>query len=291
MTCYKHQKRACPAQYRSAGRRRERRPWPVNYDGIEPGFTFNLFKVILIVFAFASCALSQSSPPEVKPRILKVINHQSAGFTQGLFVHKENLYEGTGLYKSSAIHIINPENGSVVKSVPLKKYFGEGITLFNQNLIQLTWKSGRALVYSFPELKVTDTLQYKGEGWGLTSDTASLIMSNGSDTLYFRDSTFRILRRVLVKANGYPVKHLNELEYAKGKIYANILNKKHLVEIDPADGKVLRIIDCKHLFDVEKPPSPRQVLNGVAYNPENGTFYLTGKLWKHIFEVSIPEAK
>ena len=179
--------------------------------------------------------------------------------------------------------------GRKFDSILLEKYFGEGIAVLNKKLVQLTWKGKKAFVYSFPQLKMVDTYFYTGEGWGLTSDSSHFMMSNGSDTIYIRDSSFNISRKIAIKANGQPVQNLNELEYVNGKLFANIWYKDNILEIDLATGEVLRIIDCKSLLAVEKPKNREQVLNGIAYNPEKDTFFITGKHWKLIFEVSIPQ--
>jgi glutamine cyclotransferase len=220
---------------------------------------------------------------------MRVFPHIGRGFTQGLCYQEDILYEGTGLVNRSKINLLTAADGNISRSIPLDKFFGEGIAIRHNRLVQLTWKAEKAFAYSFPQLEIIDTLSYRGEGWGLTCDTLDWIMSNGSDTLFFRDSLFSIRRRLPVKANGQPVYKLNELEYARGMIYANVWYKTYLVEINPADGTVIRLIDCRNLFTVEKPESHDRVLNGIAYNPGTRTFYLTGKLWKNIFEVSIPD--
>lgn len=225
----------------------------------------------------------------VKPEILRIIPHSGRGFTQGLYSQSNILYEGTGLIGQSKINQMSVTDGSVSRSIPLNGFFGEGIAIRHNRLIQLTWKAERAFVYSLPQMQTIDTLPYHGEGWGLTCDSLYWIMSNGSDTLYFRDSVFAVRRTLPVTANGQPVSKLNELEYARNRVFANVWYKTYLVEIDPATGAVARLIDCGQLFTIEKPQSRDQVLNGIAYNTDTGTFYLTGKHWKNIFEVSIPE--
>jgi len=247
-----------------------------------------LISSVFLLYIFSTYSHG-ARPPIIKPKVLRVFPHSSRGFTQGLCYHEGFLYEGTGLYSRSNIYRIQLEDGSITQSVPLNSYFGEGIAILNNRLIQLTWKGKTALVYSLPQLNIIDTLVYTGEGWGLTNDPLYLIMSNWSDTLYFRDSTFTIHHEIQIKANGQPVEKLNELEYAENNIFANIWHSKNILEINPKTGEVLRIVDCEPLFAIEKPKSSEYVLNGIAYNPTKRTFYLTGKCWSHIFEVYIPQ--
>ena len=247
------------------------------YCGLSIGF---------LLFAINSYS---ASPPMVEPEILRVFPHAARGFTQGLCYQADMLYEGTGLVNQSKINVLTAADGNLSRSFLLDKFFGEGIAIAKNQLVQLTWKAEKAFAYSFPQMEIIDTLSYRGEGWGLTCDSLCWIMSNGSDTLYFRDSVFSVSRKLPVMANGQPVYKLNELEYARDMIYANVWYKTYLVEINPADGTVTRLIDCRKLFALEKPESRDQVLNGIAYNPGTRTFYLTGKLWKNIFEISIPD--
>ncbi|MFC1583959.1 glutaminyl-peptide cyclotransferase [Fibrobacterota bacterium] len=227
-------------------------------------------------------------PPVVQPQILRSMPHVSRGFTQGLCFAGTLLYEGTGLHHQSGIYEIRPEDGSIKRFIPTKKYFGEGIAILNHKLIQLTWRGKTALAYSFPGLERTDSLSYEGEGWGLTHDSVHYIMSNGSDTLFFRDSAFALRRKLPVTANGKPVTNLNELEFAENRILANIWHRNYLLEIDPSTGRALRMIDCRALAAIERPQNREQVLNGIAYNPVTRTLFVTGKHWNLIFEISIP---
>ena len=228
------------------------------------------------------------NPLQVSVSIQGIIPHKSLGFTQGLIFHKGFLYEGTGLHGSSHLYEITAEDGAIKRSRQVQQFFGEGITIINNKLYQLTWQANQALVYDYPALTLCDTLHYEGEGWGLTHDTSFLIMSNGSDTLYFRDTAFKVKKKVAVTIQNVPVNHLNELEYAHGNIYANIWYKNYILKINPQSGKTISKIDCTPLFQIEQPAKKEQVLNGIAYNHHKNTFYLTGKHWKYIFEVSIP---
>ncbi len=246
------------------------------------------FTIIILALIFIISPAAAHTPIKVYPKILRVIPHNSQGFTQGLFIDKDILYEGTGLYGQSAIFSIGLAKGNIINKVECPNYFGEGITIFKGNLYQLTWRMQKAIVYTIPALSARDTLEYKGEGWGLTADSTNLIMSNGSSSIYFRSPNFKITRTLPVTVNGSPADNINELEYARGYIYANVWYKNYILEISPATGAVNRIVDCAALIEIEKPLKEDNVLNGIAYNDQTGTFYLTGKRWRFIFEVSIP---
>lgn len=221
----------------------------------------------------------------IKPVIISVVPHDPSAFTQGLVYHGGKLYESTGIYGRSSIRIVDT-SGVVLQSRSVPG-FAEGCAFLNEKLYQLTWKEQVCFVYD-ESLRVTGEFSYGGEGWGLTSDPSGLIMSNGSDTLYFRDSQMRIVKRASVKKDGVPVKNLNELEYVNGKVYANVWFSDFVFEISPSDGTVLRIVDCSDLVAVEKPGSEENVLNGIAFVQSSGLFYITGKNWKNLFLVKIP---
>ena len=172
-----------------------------------------------------------------------------------------------------------------LKNVPVADVFAEGLALVGDTLIQLTWKEKAALEYSLSDFKMTGAYSYEGEGWGLTFDGRSLIMSNGSDTLFVRSKSFALQKKIPVTVNGRPLKNLNELEYAGGRIYANVWYDNSIVEIMPLTGKVVKIIDCISVVEKAQTQSSEEVLNGIAYNPQTGTFYITGKNWRYMFEV------
>jgi glutamine cyclotransferase len=219
------------------------------------------------------------------PVIVSVLPHDPAAFTQGLLFEKGALYESTGLYGQSSLRKINPANGKVVKQVSCPDIFAEGLAVKDGMLVQLSWKEQKALVYGCNDFSVKKTFPYQGEGWGLTTNGPEYIMSNGSDTLYFRSKSFAVTRKLPVVCNGTGVQNLNELEYANNKIYANIWYSNTIVEISPQTGAVTRIIDCTELVRKAAPASPDDVLNGIAYNPKSRTFYVTGKNWKTMFIV------
>ena len=214
--------------------------------------------------------------------------HDRDAFTQGLQFVDGILYEGTGLNGRSSIRKTRVETGEVlqIRNVP-QQYFGEGITIWNKELFQLTYQSGVAFAYDAQSFAPTRSFKYTGEGWGLTHDQNSLIMSDGSEYLRFLDpATFAERRRLQVTAAGKPLKNLNELEYVKGEIFANIWQTDYIARIDAATGRVTSYIDLRGLL------TPREaagvdVLNGVAYDAAGDRLFVTGKLWPKMFEIKL----
>jgi glutaminyl-peptide cyclotransferase len=219
------------------------------------------------------------------PIVLKTIDHDTAAFTQGLLYHDGLLYESTGLVGQSTLRSLDPLTGKVLKKIAVPDLFAEGLALMGRELVQLSWQEGVALTYSFPDLMQKSYYRYTGEGWGLTSDSASFIMSDGSDTLFVRSKDFAIKKKIPVTLNGRPVKNLNELEYVKGIVYANIWYKNDIVAIRLKTGVVERVIDCSGLVRQARVQNPEDVLNGIAFNPITQTFFVTGKKWPVMFEV------
>jgi glutaminyl-peptide cyclotransferase len=219
------------------------------------------------------------------PIVLKAIPHDTAAFTQGLLYHSGLLYESTGLVGESTLRSLDPANGNVLKKIAVPDLFAEGLALMGSELVQLSWQEGTALTYTLLDLTQKSYYRYSGEGWGLTSDSASFIMSDGSDTLFVRAKDFSVKKKIPVTLNGRPVKHLNELEYVKGIVYANIWYKNDIVAIRLKTGIVERVIDCTGLVRQARVQSSENVLNGIAFNPATQTFFVTGKNWPVMFEV------
>jgi len=233
-----------------------------------------------------------AAAPTVAPEIVRAVKHDPSAFTQGLLFQDSALYESTGLVGFSSLRRLDPRSGAARYSAALGgDYFAEGIAVFGSELVQLTWKNGVALRYELKTLRrgALPPFRYKGEGWGLTCDNKQFIMSNGSDSLYFRDKKFEITRAVPVTLNGRPLAHLNELEYARSNVYANVWYKNFIAEISAENGAVKRVIDCSELERIERPPTVDNVLNGIAYDEREDEWYLTGKRWKNIFVVKIPK--
>jgi glutaminyl-peptide cyclotransferase len=239
-------------------------------------------------FILLSSCLDKA-PRVIIPEIVAQIPHDSAAFVQGLFYDNGKLYESDGLYGKSCMRMLDPQSGALLKHVPLDpKYFGEGCAKMGETVVQLTWREKTALTWSLDDLSPGPALLYGGEGWGLTSSKSFYYMSNGSDTIFVRNSNFTIMRKIPVTSQGKPVKNLNELECVEGTVFANIWYSDSILEINPENGRVVRIIDCSALVNKERPFSSECVLNGIAYNALKSEFYLTGKKWKSIFIVKIP---
>lgn len=214
--------------------------------------------------------------------------HDHDAFTQGLQVVDGVFYEGTGLNGKSSIRKVKIETGEVLqkRDVP-QQYFGEGITVRGSELFQLTWQSGVALVYDRQTFTPKRQHKYTGEGWGLTQDKSSLIMSDGSEYIRFIDPAgFKEKSRVRVTAAGAPLKNLNELEYVKGEIYANVWQTDYVARIDPESGKVNGYIDFRGLLTAREREGT-DVLNGIAYDEATDRLFITGKLWPRVFEVRV----
>ncbi|MFP4015121.1 MAG: glutaminyl-peptide cyclotransferase [Chitinispirillaceae bacterium] len=247
---------------------------------------FSTTFIILLALSLSAQPVRQAET--VKPTVLRTIPHDPEAFTQGLVCIDSTLYESTGIVGQSSLRKIDAESGKVLTIIPVPDLFGEGLAFKNGELVQLTWKAGLAIRYQFPSLKPGGVYKYSGQGWGLTSNDSHFIMSNGSDTLYYRNDQFSIEKTVAVTLNGKPLKNLNELEFVDNRIYANIWFRNFIAEIS-TEGKVTRIIDCSELVNRENPPDPNHVLNGVAYCENRDVWYLTGKNWKSIYVVKIPK--
>jgi glutaminyl-peptide cyclotransferase len=215
--------------------------------------------------------------------------HDPKAFTQGLVFFNGTLFESTGLEGSSSLRQVQIETGKVLRKIDISsKYFAEGLTLFQNKLFQLTWTSKKGFIYDPNSFQQTGEFSYNGEGWGLTNDDESLIMSDGSNQLRFLDpNDFRVKRVVKVFYKNQPVLNLNELEYIKGEIYANIWQSDYIVRIDPKTGTVIGTIDLRGLLPKKERSDTVDVLNGIAYDKEHDRIYVTGKLWPKLFEIRL----
>ena len=220
--------------------------------------------------------------------VVRAFPHDTSAFTQGLEYLDGFLYEGTGLNGRSSIRKVKLETGEVLQRREVtSEYFGEGLTIWRSELFQLTWQSGVAFVYDRQTFAPRKTFKYQGEGWGLTHDASSLIMSDGTESLRFlAPSTFRERRRVRVTALGAPVMSLNELEYVKGEIFANVWQTDYIARVDPATGQVRAWIDLRGLLSIRERDSV-DVLNGIAYDAAGDRLFVTGKLWPRLFEIRL----
>ncbi len=245
------------------------------------------FGVLLV--AMAAQAQWRPMPKSVKPIILKELPHDPLVYTQGLLLHRGRLFESEGLYGKSALRETDPATGKVIRRIALApKYFAEGLAMQSGKLVQLTWKEGVAFRYAMDAWNSPQHMAYSGEGWGLTDWKDGFCMSNGSDTLLFRDRNFRVTRRLPVTLGGKPVSRLNELEEARGLIWANIWYSDTIVAVDSRGGGVSVVLDASELVAKSGRASRDEVLNGIAHDPVTDLFYLTGKNWPKLFVVRLP---
>jgi glutamine cyclotransferase len=245
-----------------------------------------VFALSVLVLAIASAYAADTY------QIVHAYHHDQQAYTQGLIYLEGHLYESTGLNGHSSLRMEDLETGRILQyqDVP-SQYFAEGLVSWGSTLIQLTWQNHIALVYDRFSFQLLRSFPYSGEGWGLTQDGKSLILSDGTNTLRFLDPiTFRLLRRVTVTDHGLPITQLNELEYVHGQIYANIWHSDQIARISPATGKVLGWIDLTGLLPADQRSSQEAVLNRIAYDPIHDRLFVTGKLWPKLFEIKvIPE--
>lgn len=221
--------------------------------------------------------------------IINTYPHDPDAFTQGLIYLDDIFYEGTGLNGRSSLRKVAVETGEVLQLRQMPpEYFGEGITIFGDRLIQLTWKTQRGFEYNKDTFEPIRDFTYPTEGWGITHDGAKLIMSDGSDTLFFWDpDTFEEIGRVQVFDAAGPVVRLNELEYVDGEVFANIWQTNRIARINPDTGQVVGWIDLTGLLTAADHTEPVDVLNGIAYDDATDRLFVTGKLWPKLFEIEL----
>lgn len=234
--------------------------------------------------------LSDIVPEKWSVEIVSSLPHLETSFTQGLEFNEGKLFEGTGDPNQNGETIIaevDLKTGAIVRKMGLDAtHFGEGITIMGDELYQLTWKNQKCLVYNKSDFTSIKEFTYTGEGWGICNDGKSLIMSDGSERIYFRNpKTFDVERTIEVYTDQGPIARLNELEFVDGLIYANIWTSNNVAVIDPATGKVIATIDATQL--VQEGKGNGEVLNGIAYNAATKKIYMTGKFWPKLFEVAV----
>ena len=241
----------------------------------------------------ATAVAPPSSVPTYSYQIINSYPHDENAFTQGLLYADGFLYESTGIKRTpSSLRQVDLTSGAVLQFQAVgDQYFGEGLALWQDKLIQLTWQNRVALVYDRDSFELLNTWNYETEGWGITQDGRCLIMSDGSSQLYFRDpDTFAEVGRITVQDQNGPVHLLNELEFINGEVWANVWQTNRIVRIDPTNGQVVGNIDLTGLLDPATLTQPADVLNGIAYDDVNGRLFVTGKLWPTLFEIElVPE--
>jgi glutaminyl-peptide cyclotransferase len=244
----------------------------------------------------ATPAVARSSS-EVPTYTYEVVNswpHDRAAFTQGLVFHDGYLLESTGQYGESTLRKVELKTGKVVKSVKVaREFFAEGLALLGGKLFQLTWTTRKGFIYDPVSFKSEGEFFYDGEGWGLTQDGASLILSDGTNQIRFLDpKTFKVSRTINVLDGGRPVREINELEYVKGEIFANVWKTDRIARIDPQTGALKGWIDLKGIISpAERGNDTDAVLNGIAYDERGDRLFVTGKLWPKLFEIRLKEGR
>jgi glutamine cyclotransferase len=226
--------------------------------------------------------------PIQAPQQVRSFPHDPQAFTQGLIFHQGALYESTGRYGSSDLRRVELETGRVLQKVDIEdQYFAEGLTLLNGKLYQLTWREGVGFVYGL-DMARQGTFPFTGEGWGLTSDGTSLIVSDGSNVLRFLDpTTYKEQRTLSVQDGDEYVHQLNELEWVRGEIWANVWHDNRIARIDPASGRVKAWVDLGQIIPTPRPSDGEAVPNGIAYDEATGRLFVTGKLWPQLFEITV----
>ena len=252
--------------------------------------------VLVTVIGLSSCQPGKATRvdpdravPNYSYEIVKIYPHDPDAFTQGLVFRDGKLLESTGEEGRSSLRSVDLDSGQTVKKVDLaSQYFGEGMTVLNKKIYQLTWQHHIGFIYDYQTFERLGDFNYEGEGWGLTTDGQSLILSDGSNHLRFLDpNTFRVIRTVPVTENGKPVLQLNELEFINGEIYSNIWHSTRIVSINPQNGAVTASIDFAGLVSQSGAHDEEAVLNGIAYDDASGRIFVTGKLWPKLFEIKI----
>jgi glutamine cyclotransferase len=245
----------------------------------------------LAFLVISGCGPSpQAAIPNYRFEIVHTYPHDRLAFTEGLFYDDGYLYESTGIEHESSVRKVRLETGEVLQKYDLPSaFFGEGIIRWKDRLIQLTYKTQVGFVYDFPSFHELRRFQYPGEGWALTTDGRRIIMSDGTPQLRFWDpETLQETGRLTVTDGGQPVTYLNELEWVKGEIYANIWQTERIARIDPATGKVVGWIDLTGLLSpTDRVPKFTDVLNGIAYDSAGDRLFVTGKRWPKLFEIRL----
>jgi glutamine cyclotransferase len=241
------------------------------------------------LFSQSAHSATAKSTPEYTFKIIHTFPHDPAAFTQGLAFRDGFLYEGTGLNGRSSLRKVRLETGEVVQRVDLaNEFFGEGITLFNNEVIQLTWQSQTGFVYNLADFRLLRRFSYSGEGWGLTTRGREIYMSDGTSAIRVLDAiSLAEKRRFTVHDGAIPIDQLNELEFVEGEIFANVWQTDRIARISPVNGRVLGWIDLAGLLSPVFRRESGAVLNGIAYDRNRKRLFVTGKLWPSIFEIQL----
>ena len=225
------------------------------------------------------------------PQLVRSYPHDPEAFTQGLVYQGGELIESTGRNGQSSLRRVRLETGEVQQKVDLaEQYFAEGVAVLGGRVYQLTWQHGTGFIYDLATFAQQGTFTYDGEGWGLTSDGTALILSDGSDQLRFIDpQSYRVQRTLQVTDGGEPVHQLNELEWVRGEIWANVWHDRRIARIDPTSGRVRQWLDLSELYPEAETVDPEAVPNGIAWDDAGGRLFVTGKLWPRLFEITVAD--
>lgn len=249
--------------------------------------------VLLFLFflsSFWAVPSSRAAVPIYDYEIVHTYPHDPTAFTEGLFYLNGYLYESTGLERQSTIRKVRIETGAVLQKLDIPaQFFGEGIVNWDGHLVSLTWQSHVGFVFDLSSFKLQRQFQYEGEGWALTQDGKQLIMSDGTSSLRFLNpQTLMETNRVRVTFEGRPVNNVNELEWVKGEIYANLWQTNWILRIDPKNGNVVGLVDLTGLLSPgDRVGGPDGVLNGIAYDRRRDRLFVTGKNWPKLFEIRL----
>ena len=238
-------------------------------------------------------SVAPAAPVEYTYEVVNVLPHDPGAFTQGLVYLDGKLLESTGLNGESSLRKVDLNTGRVLQQVAVPaEYFAEGLAVLGGRLFQLTWQNHKGFVYDLGSFRLEREFGYEGEGWGLATDGQTLIMSDGTDQIRFLDPvTFAVKRTIRVYLVDHPVARLNELEYIKGEIFANVWGANYVVRIDPATGRVTGIVDFAGLLPPQDHSATTDVLNGIAYDAAADRLFVTGKRWPKLFEVRLKPRK
>jgi glutamine cyclotransferase len=249
-----------------------------------------------LMTAFVACSapvkpleVAQARPAVAKYRVVNTYPHDRNAFTQGLEFRDGFLYESTGQVGRSSLRKVDLASGKVLQEYQVPPpYFGEGMTVLNNQIVQLTWQHQTAFVYDKASFKVLRSIQYPGEGWALANDGKQIFMSDGTPEIRVWDgASLKELRRITVKDGARPIDDLNEIEYVRGEIYANVWHDDRIARIAPADGRVTGWIDLTGILPPADRSNSEAVLNGIAYDAAGDRLFVTGKLWPKLFEIKV----
>jgi glutamine cyclotransferase len=224
--------------------------------------------------------------PFKKPLIVRYFPHMEDAYTQGLCFAEDRLFESTGTWKDSSIRQLDPFSGVVLEKIPVGNDFAEDIVYQDSYLYQLTWKSGRILKYAINPLRLVDEMSYEHEGWGLGKIGNKFVISDGSSNLRFYRADMGLIETRQIYCLRFPFRHLNAMEVVGEYAFINIWYTPYIAQIDLSMGQVIRIIDCSELVGIESMGNMHNILNGIAFNKRSNTFFVTGKYWRYVFEIS-----